>query len=228
MKLNFGNNYVQEDEYKNNCLINILDDTKIQLINNKRKLQNDNDSINSNTNDDDDDDDDDNDEDNSNATNDSELDVTISSLNSNNKRHKTSNDNSSLEFKLLNKDRLINEKTLFVFGKNANDLINNNQTTSLNENQINNNNKSIYAKYPYLFKYEADQLDKQWLSKNNGLNRKVVICNILFYDDILKIIETLNNNVNLLDENYLKKKLKPFELPENILFKIKNQYRSCV
>lgn len=95
-----------------------------------------------------------------------------------------------------------NSSTKFVLGKIVNDLfikynqqqqqqlLNensnlNNQDESANENNTQNNtNKTIYSKYPQMFRYEADQNDRQWLFDNDHIKRKNFKCYLLLFEDV--------------------------------------------
>lgn len=169
---------------------------------------------------------------------------------------------------------------------------NNNNLTDNNNNDASSNNKSIYTKYPNLFKYESDQADKKWLFDNSFIQKKVVKCYLLLYSDLNEIFmptntsptsttsssssssaslnansstnnkdnasnldsddencdhSSTNNNVTSDDDTademtteelkataiyennsknleFFNQTLKPFKLPESIIYKIKKQY----
>ena len=144
----------------------------------------------------------------------------------------------------------ISPNTKFVLGKNVNELfarsqnLQNKQTTDPNDD--NNNSKSIYTRFPNLFKYEADQSDKQWLNEKSIIQRKNVKCFLFLFDEVEELFTNLmfftspyfesNINNEELDNkrtqndkktNEIKlilDKLKPFVLPSSILNKLKKQY----
>lgn len=143
-----------------------------------------------------------------------------------------------------------------------------------NQNIDNNQQKSIYSKYPNLFRYEADQLDRHWLFDKAIIKRKNLKCYVLVLDDVLEMFMValkLDNceemvkrlsemlgrregdenegdeedlvgsesggeeatvtssslsttNKSPLSQELLYKKLKPFSLPDSILYKLNRQY----
>lgn len=71
-------------------------------------------------------------------------------------------------------DKIINSETLFVLGKNVNEIF--------IANNI--NTKSIYSQFPNLFKYEADNEDRLWLFENSIIERKNFKCFIYLQSEI--------------------------------------------
>jgi len=152
----------------------------------------------------------------------------------------------STQFKKLNKE------TKFVLGKTVNeiflrhpqlnqvniDLNNNNHSNNpncfpnanadeveLNENSS--NHKSIYTKYPNLFRYEADQSDRQWLNENRIIKRKNLKCYLLLFEEIGQLFSNTNSQDLANDEfsfESISQQLKTFTLPDSILFKINKSY----
>jgi hypothetical protein len=51
--------------------------------------------------------------------------------------------------------------------------------------------KSIYSRYPQLFRYEADQHDRHWLNENSIIKRKNLKCYLLAYDEIEELFRTV-------------------------------------
>jgi len=96
----------------------------------------------------------------------------------------------------------INSNTLFVLGKNLNELFLNENTNGAK------NGTNIYSQLPNIFKYEADNEDRLWLCENSIIERKNYKTYIFRLSDILN----LNFNSN---------KLKQFKLPEFILCKFR-------
>lgn len=84
------------------------------------------------------------------------------------------------------KDVAITTNTKFVLGQNANKLY---LLTSAVENDLV-FHKSIYTKYPALFKYELDHFDKQWLFDNLIIRRKMVKMYIFIFADLLVVFKT--------------------------------------
>jgi predicted AAA+ superfamily ATPase len=111
--------------------------------------------------------------------------------------------------------------------------------------------KSIYSKHPELFRYEADQFDRQWLNEHSIIKRKNLKCYLIALDDILDVFKsslrlatdldvyervnqvfisssTTNDSSSSASRNngrdLLVKKLKPFSLPDFILYKLNRQY----
>ena len=83
-------------------------------------------------------------------------------------------------------------------GQNANKLF---LLTSVENDNNNNNNKSIYTKYPRLFKYELDQVDKQYLFDNLIIPKKMVKLYIFLYIDLLELFKTaIFNKKNEIEE----------------------------
>ena len=136
-----------------------------------------------------------------------------------------------------------------MLGRNANKLYL--LTTSENDfgGSNTNNNKSIYTKYPNLFKYESDQADKQLLFDNAIIQKKMVKLYIFLYNDLLELFSTATfNDENEIERSedesdtecdrslesteeiknsrseFINKKLRPFELPQSMINKIKKQY----
>lgn len=151
----------------------------------------------------------------------------------------------------------IDSKTKFVLGKNANEIYFKLQQqfneTSLcedsstnNSNNENSNTKSIYTKFPNLFRYEADQDDRHWLNENQIIKRKNLKCFLLIFDEIDELFTTSfrltssSNNQSKAETNEddlvksdefslenkesILKQLKTFTLPDSILYKLKRQY----
>lgn len=141
----------------------------------------------------------------------------------------------------------ITVSTKFVLGKMANKLYLLTTSTPVSIERdfgLNtNNNKSIYTKYPHLFKYESDQSDKQWLFENSIIDKKMVRLYIFLYNDLVDLFSSATFNENesysedesdeavSLDGNekserveFINKKLKPFNLPQSMIQKIKKQY----
>ena len=98
--------------------------------------------------------------------------------------------------------------TLFVLGKNWNELFVNESVPSMNGSA-----KNVYTQFPTLFKYEADNEDRIWLCDNSIIERKHYKTYIFRLDDILHLNLHLGNNGN--------SKLKHFKLPEFMLIKIR-------
>jgi hypothetical protein len=136
----------------------------------------------------------------------------------------------------------LNLDTKFVLGKNVNDIffqhISNNENMSTNETH-----KSIYSKYPNVFKYEADAADRQWLTENSIIKRKNIKCFILIFNEIEELLAEIkfgkneneneqndkktdcNNSNSRVESNaLLLEKLKSFNLPDAILYKLNRQY----
>ncbi len=136
----------------------------------------------------------------------------------------------------------LNLETKFVLGKNVNDIffqhISNNENMSTNETH-----KSIYSKYPNVFKYEADAADRQWLTENSIIKRKNIKCFILLFSEIEELLaeikfgknendneqndkkaESNTSNSRVESNALLLKKLKSFNLPDAILYKLNRQY----
>lgn len=132
-----------------------------------------------------------------------------------------------------------------MLGKIVNELfINNQQQTNdqLDEtNEANHNNKSIYTRYPNIYKYEADHYDRKWLTENSIIKRKNLKCYILVLSEAEELITnspssfhldlTNNNNSSseksdkqVVNRDVLIKKLKPFNLPDSILYKLNKHY----
>ena len=111
--------------------------------------------------------------------------------------------------------------------------------------------KSIYSKHPELFRYEADQFDRQWLNEHSIIKRKNLKCYLIALDDILDVFKSSLRLATDLDvyervnqmfisssstndssssasrnngRDLLVKKLKPFSLPDFILYKLNRQY----
>ncbi|CAF0826640.1 unnamed protein product [Brachionus calyciflorus] len=148
--------------------------------------------------------------------------------------------------KVVKKESKFDSNTKFVLGKNVNDVycqvqqyiyeINSEDSTS-SSNQ--NDSKNIYSKFPNLFRYEADQHDRQWLCENNIIKRKNLKCYLLLFDDINELFMS-NFKINssqetpgindeakntLLDErDEILKQLKAFTLPDFLLNKLKKNY----
>jgi hypothetical protein len=141
----------------------------------------------------------------------------------------------------------ITVSTKFVLGKYANKLYLLTTSTPVSTERdfgLNtNNNKSIYTKYPHLFKYESDQTDKQWLFENSIIDKKMVRLYIFLYNDLVDLFSSATFNENESDSEYesdeavsldgnekservefIHKKLKPFNLPQSMIHKIKKQY----
>ncbi len=145
----------------------------------------------------------------------------------------------------------ITTNTKFVLGQTANKLY---LLTSAVENDLV-FHKSIYTKYPALFKYELDHFDKQWLFDNLIIRKKMVKLYIFIFADLLELfktatfdkIESISSGSdedgvdveeatrvsdNVYDENdknrieFIKKHLSPFQLPQLIINKIKKQFLS--
>ena len=135
-------------------------------------------------------------------------------------------------------------ETKFVLGKNVNEIffqqLSNNENVTTNETH-----KSIYSKYPNIFKYEADAADRQWLTENSIIKRKNIKCFILIFNEIEELFANikLEKNANGNEQNhdkaesncngisgrletnaFLLKKLKTFNLPDPILYKLNRQY----
>jgi hypothetical protein len=122
---------------------------------------------------------------------------TNSSISINNLKRKLMEDHSS---DLINNNKSmklieINKDTLFVLGK---DLLN--------------ENKNLYSQMN-VFKYEADNQDRQWLLDNLIIERKHFKVYLLLNEEFNK-----NNNNNSNDI------VKSFKLPDFILNKLKRQY----
>jgi hypothetical protein len=86
----------------------------------------------------------------------------------------------------ITKDVTITTNTKFVLGQNANKLY---LLTSAVENDLV-FHKSIYTKYPALFKYELDHFDKQWLFDNLIIRKKMVKLYIFIFADLLELFKT--------------------------------------
>lgn len=123
------------------------------------------------------------------------------------------------------------------------------QTNPEPQQQHQQQSKSIYSKHPELFRYEADQFDRQWLNEHSIIKRKNLKCYLIALDDILDVfksslrlatdldvyervnhvfISTTNDSSTSASRNngrdLLLKKLKPFSLPDFILYKLNRQY----
>ena len=163
--------------------------------------------------------------------------------NTNNDSYANMNENDHKKSKCADKKAKLSAETKFLLGKNVNDIFfeqsqnaNNSDYVSSNEN----NHKSIYSTYPSLFKYEADATDRQWLTEHSIIKRKNLKCFILLFSEIEELfanfkLDKADNNELDCDEkpssntsnssnNVLYKKLKPFSLPETILYKVNKQY----
>lgn len=160
-------------------------------------------------------------------------------------------------FDVIFKPVSIEASTRFVLGKHVNELylqlhqdgtgssspnnILNSGTSSSNTASINGTTKSIYTKYPTLFKYEADQADRQWLTEKSILKRKNLKCYILIYDEVLdlfrfKFFAAADNNGNSKSSEHvdadssrikmdsMMRKLRAFHLSEKIIDKLRRQY----
>ena len=72
---------------------------------------------------------------------------------------------------MLEKARELDAIGIKIFTKNVNEIffqqLSNNENVTTNETH-----KSIYSKYPNIFKYEADAADRQWLTENSIIKRK--------------------------------------------------------
>ncbi|RMZ94884.1 deoxynucleotidyltransferase terminal-interacting 1, partial [Brachionus plicatilis] len=154
--------------------------------------------------------------------------------------------------KNVKKELIFDSDTKFVLGKNVNDVFleiqqqfyevnseDSNSSVTLNDSI---NPKSIYSRFPNLFRYEADQQDRQWLNENHIIKRKNIKCNILLLDDIFELFKNnfkLNSNVVVNEKNddnrqeqnetqdekdLILKNLKTFCLPEFILNKLNKRY----
>lgn len=106
--------------------------------------------------------------------------------------------------------------------------------------------KSIYSKYPELFRYEADAFDRAWLNQKAIIKRKNLKCYLLALDDVITAFKTLFKlssesdvfdrvNEVLVDElstnaaltnsrDLFIKKLKPFSLHDITLYKLNREY----
>jgi hypothetical protein len=157
-----------------------------------------------------------------------------------------------LQSTMKSQHKKLNKETKFVLGKTVNEIflrhphlnqtssdptnkiVNTNSNSFLNENvdevdfnENNTNYKSIYAKYPNLFRYEADQSDRQWLNENHIIKRKNFKCYLLLFDEIEQLFLNTNNQESANDEisfELISQQLKTFTLPESILFKINKSY----
>lgn len=178
--------------------------------------------------------------------------------------HNDSSEDGSGSKKL--KDGKFGATTQFVLGKNANDVyaklqqqqitngscgettdISNDNENSSGGGGVEGNKASIYAKYPKLFRYEADQTDRHWLNEHAIIKRKNLKCCLLALDDIVAVFKTsfklasdgdvferFNAALAVADQEHDKakggakelflKKLKPFSLPDFILVKLNEQY----
>ena len=153
-------------------------------------------------------------------------------VNPSSKKSKTSNlETNSFNLKF-------NSETKFVLGKNVNELFF--QQLSNENANTNETHKSIYSKYPKLFKYEADTNDRQWLTENSIIKRKNIKCFILIFSEIEELFSNLKfeNNDAFIEANsnasptsklfesnaVLSKNLKTFNLPDTILYKLNRQY----
>lgn len=159
--------------------------------------------------------------------------------------------------------------TQFVLGKNVNEIydgvkqsLGNETTSSLNmstssvsggggggENETSQqqshesaepNKSSMYSRYPTLFRYEADQIDRQWLNEQAIIKRKNHKCYLFALDDVVEhfrvsfkfadqrdMFETLNDQSTTTtnsSRDLFINKLKPFSVPDFILFKINRQF----
>jgi hypothetical protein len=129
---------------------------------------------------------------------------TNSSISINNLKRKLMEDHSSDLINNTNNNKSIklieiNKDTLFVLGK---DLLN--------------ENKNLYSQMN-VFKYEADNQDRQWLLDNLIIERK----NFKVY---LLLNEEFNKNNNNNHNNTSNDIVKSFKLPDFILNKLKRQY----
>jgi hypothetical protein len=171
---------------------------------------------------------------------------------------------------------MTNTSTTTTTTSSSTQLSNNtNNNNNPNPNIDNNQQKSIYSKYPHLFRYEADQLDRHWLFDKAIIKRKNLKCYVLVLDDVLEMFMValkLDNcgemvkrlsemlgrregdanegdeedlvgsesggeeavatsssslsttNKSPLSQELLYRKLKPFCLPDSILYKLNRQY----
>jgi hypothetical protein len=142
--------------------------------------------------------------------------------------------------KLVNENRDEFQKTVrkydlytkFVLGKNVNELFTlmqqQQQQSQSQDTTDNNNNKkrSIYTKFPHLFKYSPDNEDKEWLNNRHIIKRKNIKCFLLCYDQVIQLLDaSLSNGQTINNDHYLnkKKELKTFKLPDFILYKLNKQ-----
>lgn len=150
----------------------------------------------------------------------------------------------NFEEKRDKREIVFSPETKFVLGKSVNDVflqiqhqlyeVNSDDSNSSANQNDSINPKSIYSRFPNLFRYGADQQDRQWLSENQIIKRKNIKCNILLLDDINELFKNFlkfNCDHNRQESNILQnerdlilKKLKTFSLPEFILNKFKKNY----
>lgn len=128
--------------------------------------------------------------------------------------------------------------TKFVLGKSVNELFLKQQQANTNETQEDEQlqgKTSVYAKYPHLLKYDPDHDDRAWLSEKNIIRRKNLKCYLLMWSQVKEMLlndsEMFKNagggggsNYEFTDDDSLAKVLKPFHLPEFIVYKINKQY----
>ena len=161
----------------------------------------------------------------------------------------------------------LSSDTKFVLGKLVNELYKSQQQQDKSSGEANNElnddsssvatesntgaYKSIYSENSSMFRYEADQFDRQWLSENSIIKRKNVKCILLLWDeasDLLLDSHNANNSsasnsqiesvpppcsassgavnvaVSEKSELLLRDKLRPFTLPQFILSKINQEF----
>jgi hypothetical protein len=107
-------------------------------------------------------------------------------------------------------------------------------TTNTNNNT---NSKSIYSNYPDLFRYEADQDDRQWLNEKSIIKRKNIKCFLIQLDQVEELFnkelfgDFLNsdgtNRADLgLSRKSISERLKhsSFTLPDAILYKLNRKF----
>lgn len=182
---------------------------------------------------------------------DSNEDLTGPKLSDETIRKKSKFTDQNFEEKNGKKELILNSETKFVLGKNVNDIFLEIQQQFHEVNSEDSNSlvtadstypKSIYSRFPNLFRYEADQQDRHWLNENQVLKRRNIKCIILLLDEINELFESnfkLNSRNGLKqkecdriqelndspdEKNLILKKLKSFSLPEFILNKLKKNY----
>lgn len=141
----------------------------------------------------------------------------------------------------------LNELNSSMSSIGSDDLSSNLNLITIGENTS--NAKSIYTKFPNLFRYEADQYDRHWLNENQIIKRKNIKSYLLILDEIDELFrlnfnklydqsESTTSSSTMVDSENEKnndefsfdnkesifKKLKPFTLPDFILYKLKRQY----
>lgn len=179
-------------------------------------------------------------------------DLTELELSNETKRKKSKFRNLNSEEKNDKKELIFNSETKFVLGKNANDIFLELQQQFYEVNSEDSYSsvsqadwaypKSIYSRFPNLFRYEADQQDRHWLNDNQILKRRNIKCIILLLDEINELFKDnfkLNSSNGLKDtenenrqesndspdeKDLILGKLKSFSLPKFILNKLKKNY----